>query len=1206
MPRLLSFTPAELTAVLAKAKRDGYAEGVWDTRSLFKNVRDAHGHLHGEHGRFTGPGGTAPADAPGLDSAVSSAVASLPPDHHPHSHAAVRAATAAHAALVRLTPAMWRALEVAGAVFDTHTDLSKFGWSPGSSGTAAGDVAATGDPVRAAVGVPAHVAATLAARVLGSGLAWARQQAGLPPLVKKSMEEPDYEGAGAVLAEAMAAVAAELGLAGVPDGATIAAALRGAILKSWNAADHPRGQPENAGEFAARGGGGGLTRADYDAKAKQAREYRQKALARLVASPRNDEVRGKLADFLEKFPGVTGDERHDRALAGLLRAYTPEVEMVLAGGGSNAQHRSLRDKDDTSKAYKRLYRESGGWLSLDESAAVRHRWKALAERQNQSVAGTNIAGAVVASPASGAAVGDELDRLVNVLPPYHPAYTAVKGLATAEAAGKVTKRVPIEVVQQKGGAGGYMVTLGGGQNLPGSHPTPEEAFVHALMQVHRRDPAAGVRLVGQLPPATVLKATPPDDSADPHAALYEAALEAVLAARESGDDAAVPGIVAAYREHLDDPELMTAALSRAGDDGEVMKAIGRVVYKAGRWDESKHPRGKNGKFIGKDRIQAAADDPALAEQLRSEVRPEDAHKLEAALKDQGGTVGRTKHGQRRHEAGARREKKKADARRASEIADRVGDGSASYEELQELGDHLEGLTADQLRSLQSRIPTAGRTRRKAEMVAALRASLDEHRRAAHGSELGADEGKLATLREAVAGLRASGATDAEIMATLGRAQPEVVGRVLGEGQKPPAPATEPEEPKADPRPGIHQDADHLYTRGEYVGDHDTSSEARQAIARYGPDAAAGGFAHDPGDPFAPVKHRSPGRLPDDQLRALDAEVAALRPKLFNKDRSPKKNAKPEDLARWAELTAMGEKEGDLRGLDAGRGLAASRHRRYVEEALAAGRPVPPEVLADYPDLRPPAAPPPDPVAAHRATLAADSPAARAIDAATHNGGGDRRRTLKELGHRHAEVAHEMSPAEEQAYTDMMGRLGVRPLHAPGETRPFDPETMQSESGISTGAPVRVTRRGWTGLYGDERAGHDLIGNNYQRAAVEPAPKAGGEPRPTMTQAERDQALADLHEEERRREEAHRAETDPVGGVDDRAEPWDRADDHLERMRAWQRDKPGSVAAEDAVGRAVARKEGLRASVRKAVGPEGDQPRGQDEDDAAGAGGRGTV
>jgi 8-oxo-dGTP pyrophosphatase MutT (NUDIX family)/alkylhydroperoxidase family enzyme len=128
----------------------------------------------------------------------------------------------------------------------------------------------------------------------------------------------------------------------------------------------------------------------------------------------------------------------------------------------------------------------------------------------------------------------------------------------------------------------------------------------------------------------------------------------------------------------------------------------------------------------------------------------------------------------------------------------------------------------------------------------------------------------------------------------------------------------------------------------------------------------------------------------------------------------------------------------------------------------------------------------DPAAAHAATLPANSPARKAIEAAVANGGGDKRRTLKELGHRHAEMHAQMSPAEEQGYAEMMGRMGAKPLHAPGETKPFDPETMQSDSGISTGTPVKVTRRGWTGLYGDERTGHELIGNNYQRAQVEPA------------------------------------------------------------------------------------------------------------------------
>lgn len=296
---------------------------------------------------------------------------------------------------------------------------------------------------------------------------------------------------------------------------------------------------------------------------------------------------------------------------------------------------------------------------------------------------------------------------------------------------------------------------------------------------------------------------PGDD--DPHAALYEALLAAVTEAREAGDDDAVPQLVDAYRSHLDDPGLMTAALAGAGGGTAIEKAIGRVILKAGRWDSNKHPRSDDGRFVSKDKIQAAAADPAKAEQLRENVTdPAERKKLDAAIADQEGTVGRTKRGQQRHEAGQRREKVAANHRRAGELADKVADGSATYEELHELGDHLEGLTLDKLQALQSRIPTEGRGRRKADVVAALRASLDATRHELHGQELAVDDGKLDTLREAVKQLVGGGASDEDVTAMLGRgpgkdAVAQVLAEVRGAGQSQEQPAT-PAAVAAEPAP----------------------------------------------------------------------------------------------------------------------------------------------------------------------------------------------------------------------------------------------------------------------------------------------------------------------------------------------------------------------------------------------------------------------
>jgi hypothetical protein len=68
------------------------------------------------------------------------------------------------------------------------------------------------------------------------------------------------------------------------------------------------------------------------------------------------------------------------------------------------------------------------------------------------------------------------------------------------------------------------------------------------------------------------------------------------------------------------------------------------------------------------------------------------------------------------------------------------------------------------------------------------------------------------------------------------------------------------------------------------------------------------------------------------------------------------SAKPQwavPLKRWAELR------------DDYVSTVQDSHRRAVQEALAEGKPVPPEVLADYPNLKPPAPQPPKPPRSRR-------------------------------------------------------------------------------------------------------------------------------------------------------------------------------------------------------------------------------------------------
>ncbi|WP_439627502.1 phage portal protein family protein [Gemmata sp.] len=105
----------------------------------------------------------------------------------------------------------------------------------------------------------------------------------------------------------------------------------------------------------------------------------------------------------------------------------------------------------------------------------------------------------------------------------------------------------------------------------------------------------------------------PDDAG----ALALALIDYAIAAREAGDDPA--GGLDYIREHVDDPGLLSRF---AGEP---------ATFAAGSWNESDHPRGRGGHFIKKGDIEDAKTDPEKARQLREQVRPEDAAKLEAQL-----------------------------------------------------------------------------------------------------------------------------------------------------------------------------------------------------------------------------------------------------------------------------------------------------------------------------------------------------------------------------------------------------------------------------------------------------------------------------------------------------------------------------------------------------------------------------------------------
>lgn len=149
-----------------------------------------------------------------------------------------------------------------------------------------------------------------------------------------------------------------------------------------------------------------------------------------------------------------------------------------------------------------------------------------------------------------------------------------------------------------------------------------------------------------------------------------------------------------------------------------------------RWAPDKHPRDDNGRFISKDKIQAAKHDPKKAEELRARVtNPEQRAKLDAAI---GGDsdVGQTKRGQAKQEAEQRRTERTQRLAKVRDIAQdisasRRGGAPVTAEHFTELASHLPHLSVHELRRVRQHLaaswghesPAAGKKRE--EMVEAL-------------------------------------------------------------------------------------------------------------------------------------------------------------------------------------------------------------------------------------------------------------------------------------------------------------------------------------------------------------------------------------------------------------------------------------------------------------------------------------------------------
>lgn len=132
-------------------------------------------------------------------------------------------------------------------------------------------------------------------------------------------------------------------------------------------------------------------------------------------------------------------------------------------------------------------------------------------------------------------------------------------------------------------------------------------------------------------------------------------------------------------------------------------AVIGLLRKAANWNSDLHPRDKAGRFISKEKLQAAKSDPELAAELRERVAPKDADKLEAVLSGDK-DPGRTRRGEQRHQSRQKRAATESDRRRAHRLAMRAFEpGGLGYDDYEELAGLLPSLTVEQLRAVRSAV-----------------------------------------------------------------------------------------------------------------------------------------------------------------------------------------------------------------------------------------------------------------------------------------------------------------------------------------------------------------------------------------------------------------------------------------------------------------------------------------------------------------------
>ncbi len=180
----------------------------------------------------TGTSTPAHAAEPEHAGAISSALPAIVHAAEPEVHAkpglmewikkhAIAAAAKTYVHLQKLTPAMLKAMDVAGIILDTPNDLKRwFAYNPTlSAGTASGEANKGMDPMQHHLGISSHLAATVASHVLAAGITMIRRK--LAGKATEEFEGNDLQAFSEIMAESLKELAFEFGLTPPPDAAAI-------------------------------------------------------------------------------------------------------------------------------------------------------------------------------------------------------------------------------------------------------------------------------------------------------------------------------------------------------------------------------------------------------------------------------------------------------------------------------------------------------------------------------------------------------------------------------------------------------------------------------------------------------------------------------------------------------------------------------------------------------------------------------------------------------------------------------------------------------------------------------------------------------------------------------------------------------------------------------------------------------------------------